>query len=61
MNIGQYVKEIKPLLYRYTMQHTKFTNGDFGSLERIEMEGFNKLSTIYSWSKGWSGIDVYDI
>lgn len=61
MSIAKFVKEIKPLLYRYTMQHATLTNGEFGSLERIEMEGFNKLATVDFWSKGWLGIDVYAI
>ena len=60
MNIAQFEKEIKPLLNRYTMQYATFVYGDFGSLERIELEGFNKLATVNFWSKGWIGIDIYD-
>lgn len=60
MNAVQFEKEIKPLLNRYTMQYATFANGDFGCLERIELEGLNKLATVDFWSKGWIGIDVYD-
>ena len=60
MNAVQFEKEIKPLLNRYTMQYATFANGDFGTLERIELEGLNKLATVDFWSKGWIGIDVYD-
>ena len=60
MSIAQFEKEIKPLLNRYTMQYATFAYGDFGSLVRIELEGFNKLATVNFWSKGWIGIDIYD-
>lgn len=46
MSVIQFEKEINPLLNRYTMQYATFTNGGFGSLERIELEGFNKLATV---------------
>ena len=54
-NIG-----VKPFLKGYFLEYSSFPDGDFGDLERIELEGFNKLGTVEFWSKGWIGIDIYD-
>ncbi|WP_419736733.1 hypothetical protein [Pseudomonas sp. COR18] len=60
MDAFHFNKEIRPLLKGYSVEYSKFANGDFGSLERIELEGFNKLATIEFWSEGWIEIDIYD-
>lgn len=60
MDAFQFNKEVKPLLKGYSVECSTFANGDFGSLERIELEGFNKLATVEFWSEGWIGIDIYD-
>lgn len=60
MDIGQFEEKIKPLLGRYLLERSSFENGDFGNLDRIEIEGCNILATIDFWSKGWISIDVYD-
>ncbi|CAM3036412.1 hypothetical protein SAMN04490207_3428 [Pseudomonas gessardii] len=60
MDAFQFNKEVKSLLKGYSVEYSKFANGDFGNLERIELEGFNKLATVEFWSEGWIGIDIYD-
>ncbi len=51
---------IKPRLSGYSFEYSKFIRGDFGDLERIELEGLGKLGTVEFWSQGWVGLDVYD-
>lgn len=53
-------ENIKPFLNGYLLSYSSFQKGDFGNLERIELEGFQKLATVEFWSKGWVGIDIYD-
>lgn len=60
MDAFHFDKEVKPLLKGYSVEYSTFANGDFGNLERIELEGFNKLATVEFWSEGWIGIDIYD-
>lgn len=60
MDSSWFNEGIKPLLNGYSLEYSSFPNGDFGDLERIELEGFNKLGTVEFWSKGWVGIDIYD-
>lgn len=44
----------------FSLEYSAFADGDFGDLERIESEGFNKLGTFEFCSKGGVGIDIYD-
>ena len=60
MDVSQFDEKIRPLLDDYFLERTWFADGDFGSLDRIELEGCNKLATIDFWSEGWISIDVYD-
>lgn len=60
MDILKFDQEFKPLLKGYTLEYSSFPNGDFGDLERVELDGFNKLATVDFWSRGWIGVDVYD-
>lgn len=60
MDAFQFDKEVRPLLKGYSVEYSTFANGDFGNLERIELQGFNKLATVEFWSEGWIGIDMYD-
>ena len=60
MDILKFDQEFKPLLKSCTLEYSSFPNGDFGDLERVELEGFNKLATVEFWSTGWIGVDVYD-
>ncbi|MEA5674283.1 hypothetical protein VA602_23475 [Pseudomonas sp. MH2] len=60
MDAFQFNKEVKRLLKGYSVEYSTFANGDFGNLERIELESFNKLATVEFWSEGWIGIDIYD-
>lgn len=60
MDVYGFNERIKPLLKGYTVEYSSFSDGDFGSLERVELEGLNKLATVEFWSEGWIGIDVFD-
>lgn len=60
MDIYQFNDNIKPLLSGYLVQNSSFTTGDFGALERVELEGNNKLATLDFWFAGWLGVDVFD-
>lgn len=60
MQVDQFCGEIKSLLGVYFLERSSFANGEFGNLERIELEGLNKQVTVDFWSKGWIAIDVYD-
>ncbi|MGY4490747.1 hypothetical protein [Pseudomonas sp. TE3610] len=51
---------VKPHLKGFSLECSSFADGDFGDLERIELEGFNKLGAVEFWSEGWVGIDIYD-
>ncbi|MFB1118923.1 hypothetical protein RF240_22415 [Dickeya dadantii] len=61
MDISFFKKEIEPILVGYRFQYSSFPDGDFGDLERAEFEGHNKVGTVDFWSKGWVGIDIYDL
>lgn len=61
MNIDCIKKIITPKLKNYKLTYNSFPNGDFGSLERIVIEGVNKVAGIDIWSKGWLSIDIYDL
>ncbi|MHC8373286.1 hypothetical protein ACYZT2_21630 [Pseudomonas sp. MDT1-85] len=43
MNVEYFNENVKPLLKGYCFRYSSFANGDFGDLERIEFEGFNKV------------------
>jgi len=60
MDVYGFNERIKPLLKDYTVECSLFPDGDFGSLERVELEGLNKLATVEFWSEGWIGVDVFD-
>jgi hypothetical protein len=60
MDSTWFEENVKPRLSGYKTKSSSFLNGDFGDLDRIELEGFNKLAGVEFWSKGWVGIDVYD-
>ena len=60
MNINYFNNKIKPILKGYSFKYSSFFDGDFGDLERVEFEGYNKIGAMDIWSKGWLNIDVYD-
>ncbi len=61
MDSFRFDESVKPLLKGFSLEYSSLADGDFGDLERIELEGFNKLGTIEFWFKGWVGIDIYDL
>ncbi|MFB3304738.1 hypothetical protein [Pseudomonas sp. AMR01] len=53
-------ENVKRLLKGFSLEYSSFADGDFGDLERIELDGFNKLGIVDFWSKDWVSIDIYD-
>ncbi|GFM90207.1 hypothetical protein [Pseudomonas cichorii] len=60
MDSSWFNESVKPLLKGISLEYSSFADGEFGDLERIELEGFNKLGTVEFWSKGWVGVDIYN-
>lgn len=60
VSVDWFRKNVEIHLNEYLLKYSSFLNGDFGDLERVELEGFGKLGAVEFWSKGWLGIDVYD-
>lgn len=60
MTISWFNECISPFLDGCSLEYSSCSGGDFGDLERIELEGFGKLGAVEFWSKGWIGIDIYD-
>lgn len=61
MNIDEFKNKTATQLKNYILNYSSYTHGDFGNLERVEIEGHNKVATIDIWSKGWLAIDIYDL
>jgi hypothetical protein len=61
VNIQYFIKNIEPLLIEYNLKYSSYSNGDFGDLERVIIDGKNKLAGIDFWSEGWLDIDIYDL
>lgn len=61
MDIIFFKTSIEPMLDGYSFKYSSFSSGDFGALERVEFEGYNKVGTVDFWSQGFIGIDVYDL
>ncbi|MBK5073440.1 hypothetical protein I2492_10900 [Budviciaceae bacterium CWB-B4] len=61
MDIHFFKKNISPKLTNYTLKYSSYPNGDFGDLERVEVQGENKIGGIDFWSQGWIDIDIYDL
>ena len=54
-------KKLAPMLENYKLTYSSYSNGDFGSLKRVSIEGENKIACIDFWSKGWLALDIYDL
>lgn len=61
MNIHYFKQQIAPQLIDYKLVYRSFPKGDFGSLERVEIDGKGKLGGIDFWSMGWLDLDIYDL
>lgn len=61
MDINYIKNNVSSKLSNYKLTYRSFPSGDFGSLERLEIDGCNKLGGIDVWSKGWLDIDIYDL
>ena len=60
MSIDWFNENVRPLLIGCKFERSSFPAGDFGALERVEVEGGDKLATVDIWSEGWVGFDIYD-
>jgi hypothetical protein len=60
MDITWFKEKIMPTFIGYKIEYRSFKDGDFGDLERIEFEGYEKGVSIDFWSSGWLGIHAYD-
>lgn len=61
MDIRYFKDNIAPQLSNYKLTYSSYPKGDFGSLERVVIEGNGKIAGIDIWSKGWLDIDIYDL
>lgn len=59
-NLNWFNTTLLPKLSGYDIKFNTFKGGDFGDLERIEIEGNEKGVTIDFWSLGWISIHAYD-
>ena len=60
MSANWFDEHLRSLLVDCSFDYSSFPNGDFGFLERVEVEGGGKLATVDVWSQGWVGFDIYD-
>lgn len=63
MNIGVswFDNEVMPRLDGYSTVRSSFRGGEFGDLERLEIEADSKMGTIELWSEGWVSFDIFDL
>lgn len=61
MDMRYFKDNIAPQLSNYKLTYSSYPKGDFGSLERVVIEGIGKIAGIDIWSKGWLDIDIYDL
>lgn len=51
---------VSPMLSEYDIVYHLPEKGDFGDLERVELEGNEKGVTIDFWSSGWLNLHAVD-
>jgi len=61
MDMNYFKQKIAPKLGNYKLTYCSYPSGDFGSLERVNIENQNKMAGIDIWSQGWLDIDIYDL
>ncbi|NUF79361.1 hypothetical protein GY065_10670 [Snodgrassella sp. ESL0323] len=61
MDMRYFKNNIAPQLSNYKLTYSSYPKRDFGSLERVVIEGNGKIAGIDIWSKGWLDIDIYDL
>jgi hypothetical protein len=59
-NIAWFKENIVPLLEGYEIEYSFFEKGDFGDLDRVEIEGNGKGVTVEFWGMGWLGLHIFD-
>ncbi|WP_392551409.1 hypothetical protein RHO14_07910 [Orbus wheelerorum] len=61
MDMNYIKNSVSSKLSDYKLTYSSYPSGDFGSLERMVVEGCNKMGGIDIWSKGWLDINIYDL
>lgn len=61
MDIHYFKENIEPKLKGFNVTYSYFPKGDFGELNRVYVEGKNKMGGIDFWSMGWMDVDIYDL
>ncbi|WP_285401943.1 hypothetical protein [Luteibacter sp. ME-Dv--P-043b] len=61
MTRDEFDQYIKPHLSGYVLSYSSFKGGDFGDIERVDLEGKSRIGGIDFWSEGWVGIHVVDL
>ena len=59
-NIDWFKKVIAPSLEGIKIKYSFFEKGDFGDLNRVEIEGNGKGGNLDFWEKDWIEIHLYD-
>lgn len=60
-NINYFKKYIEPKLINYHLKYSFYLDGDFGDINRVEIESDQKIGGIDFWRLGWLSIDIYDL
>ncbi|MBV6778871.1 hypothetical protein KWH37_20975 [Xanthomonas campestris pv. carissae] len=60
MNTDRFKENFLSFMNGCEFIYSEFKNGDFGDLQRVEVESFNKMGAVEFWSSGWVGIDLVD-
>lgn len=61
MDVSHFKNNFSHKLINYKLTYSSYPDGDFGYLERVVIEGPDKVAGIDFWSRGWLDIDVYDL
>lgn len=59
-DIDWFKETVAPSLQGFKIDYFFFENGDFGDLNRVEIEGNGKGGNIDFWEKDWIEIHLYD-
>ena len=59
-NVNWFRKEVEPLLINSVAQYRHFLNGDFGALDRVEINSDKIAIEVDFWELDWLGIYIWD-
>jgi hypothetical protein len=61
ININWFKNKFSPFIEQnYNTEYLFFKDSDFGDIERVEFEGYDKGGTIDFWSTGYLSIHIVD-